>query len=108
MPVKRRLLKEWRGYGHGHLAHYFFGHDFFKNGFGIDVTSAVEAEMRAAWPILREQVFQLARERSKLRGFIRLPAFWWICDSPEARDKNISEDVQLKRLRLDASVILFG
>jgi len=108
MPIKRRITKELRGYGQGHLTHYFFGWDFFGNGFGREDTPEVQAEMLAAWPQCREAVMELARERSRRRGFIKLPAFWWVYDSPVGRDRDITEEKQLTKLGLDASVILFG
>ena len=107
MPVKRRILKTRKGYSEGHLLHYYFGHDWF-GGFGRVVTPEIEAEMRASWPLLREKVFAYARERSIRRGTNKLPAFWWIYDAPQARNKNITEAVQLERMGLDASVLLFG
>jgi hypothetical protein len=84
----------------------FFGHDFFRIGFGYPTTDEIKAEMEAAWPLLREKVFQLARERSKGRRSIQLPAGWWLYEAPESRDILEREEDQLRRLGLDGAEIL--
>ena len=108
MPVKRRLTKDRQGYGDGHLHHYFFGHDFNGDGFGRENTPEVQAEMLAGWPLCREAVMELARKRAKRRGFTKIPSYWWIADSPELRDETITEDVQLARMGIDPTTLLFG
>jgi len=101
MPRKKRKPKEMKGYSRGHLLHLFFGHDFFGGGFGREHNPAIMAEMLSAWPVLREQVFQLAHERSVLRGFFQMPAGWWLFESPEPRDDSVTEAEQLLRMKND-------
>jgi len=108
MPRKKRKPKEMKGYSRGHLLHLFFGHDFFGGGFGREHNPAIMAEMLSAWPVLREQVFQLARERSIRRKFTQLPAAWWLYDAPEPRNRDETESAQLSRLGLSAEILLFG
>jgi len=107
MPRKKRITKNRKGYEHRHLLHYFFGHDFFGEGFGREVTPEIEAEMKETWPLLRDKVFKLARERVSQRGFVSLPAYWWLYESPEPRNKDITEAEQLKKMGYDISDILW-
>ena len=112
MPRKKKVKKEMRGYNHSHLCHLFFGHNWFGPGFGGDrghFSERTQAEMRSAWPILREQVFELARERSiRRKNAPKLPAAFWWFDSSEKRNPEETESQQLARLGLSAEVILFG
>jgi len=108
MPIKRRILKEQKGYGQGHLYHFFWGHDFFRDGFGVGDSAKIASEMAAAWPLCRESVFELARQRAKQRGFTKIPAYWWVADSPEPRDESIAENEQLLQMGIDPTTLLFG
>ena len=59
MPPKRKLRGARVQYGSGHIFQLCHGHDFFGDGFGTDLDA-----MRAAWPELREAVYEMVQERS--------------------------------------------
>ena len=82
----------------------FCGHDFARPpGFGDDI-----AAMREAWPILRDEVFDLLAKRREMgRTDQIMPWAWWAFSSPERRsgeeprdENDESERDQLKRLGL--------
>lgn len=94
MPrVKRKTKARTAKIPSGAVHHLTVGRDFFRSGFGDNLDA-----MRAAWtenPHLREQVHAEARRRGRLR-----PAAWWMFESPQRRDKRLSEREQLERLGL--------
>ena len=75
-----------------HIEQLLNGHDFFGGGFG-DGNYAI-ADMRQAWPVLRERVFQVLLERNtRIR-----PWAWWRFESSQQRDESISERDQIIRM----------
>ena len=129
MPVKKRILLERMGGGDEVLVRHLFD-GFSIAGFGdrpVDFeavydadrpdtwprvgvfTPAYKDELAEAWPRLRNQVFELARQWSKLRkGAVRMPFFWWIMEAGEKRDHRITEAQQLEKLGIDPIIEIFG
>lgn len=110
MPRPRRQTRERAGYTQSHIGQLDTG--FALRGAGFE-RGDIEA-MREAWPILRGQVFALRAAKLKeemtwgedhfetLRrtcGHLRLrPLGWWLFESPEPRDGELSEAEQLRRM----------
>ena len=128
MPVKKRILLERTGGDEITIRHLYDG--FMVYGFGdrpadfsavydadrpdtwprVGVfTPAYKRELAEAWPRLRPQVFELARQWSRQRkGALRMPYFWWLLEAPARRDHRYKESEQLERLGIDPTTLIFG
>jgi len=96
MPRVRRRAKQRRGYAHSHVFQLTQGHDYFHDGFGRDRQAMAEA-----WPVLREQVIDMHRQRLHRRGegdLFRRPWAWWQFEAPGQRHEGETERDALKRL----------
>lgn len=60
MPRKKRISRTRIGFGPGCIFQLCIGWDFFGDGFGDDVKA-----MKRAWPVLRNQVFEMWKSRGR-------------------------------------------